>query len=760
MCSPKKLLIFHLTTFNKKALHSFCVSVVYVMYILNRDAASTPTPLHSQLKIFQKCHVKIITFANEISSGEWKSETEILDELLAKFRTNRIVVVHTLERSIILRNGEDGDAIYFEETESMRYHQNLKLNHCFVHLYVPLKNTYEYLKSVTDEMRAERQEWPHHVVFVDTDDLTKNDRLLFYKRVLPISAFRGLILSIDLRTEDIYTICVPCAWMSLPAKIIFRKTDLSEFNSLDDAHIRLSLPLHSNLHLSYVKNGVPIGNLPDYCDFMSRARPVNMPTFTTSGHCIHLPLSLKFNYTFNRALRSHYIFFMSKSVDIIEFNVQAPTFKNRMMEWIPFGVELENQEFVAIQRPPSHFSGDALIKPYDWRGWSLCLVTALSLFLVTAFVAYNENLLTASQLASIVQSVLSSILGQPITAGCEIAGKIKIFGSQILGLLWLIWVVMLVVLVNGYTGFVFSYLAARSDPKWPGSIKELTNDDQYCVVSMEIHGYKDDKRTYISSFVRDIFLKPIMIGEPGVAYPIEYFKLNNTLIFHENVDTMGELLAENLKLPGTIDDPFGINGNKCLKFALLQASARRDSISILYILKNVVVSEPIVLPQFATLNAPYVTRNFFTTPFQKALAVMDSMGFFFALKNHFNRWLTCYEMEMTQRFLKQGIPHSSNTFMFRCLTQISGSIINPNKLMEAPYPEKISLPQISAILKIGCIGLLISLVVILTEHVMQVVSPLNIFPKVCKLGVIECLSNIQGQLYLQWISQKDCSCNL
>lgn len=71
-----------------------------------------------------------------------------------------------------------------------------------------------------------------------------------------------------------------------------------------------------------------------------------------------------------------YIFSAFSNMFMSTSNMEHPTFKARARDWLPYAAVFKNLEFISIQRYTQSFSGHALIKPYDLKGWSSVVVIA------------------------------------------------------------------------------------------------------------------------------------------------------------------------------------------------------------------------------------------------------------------------------------------------------------------------------------------------------------------------------------------------
>lgn len=647
----------------------------------------------SQFTLFANCHVKFVFLKNFTPTySNYLLETIISQDLPTAIMSNPDNIFSS-ETFFIYNNTYQVISEMYDA--DWQFKKPIKLPNCLVHIYIPYRKTFEYIPNVLEDLRKVG-EWPSHAIFLETLDNDNASLLEIYREEIPLSFVRGLVLAVDLlRTDIIHLICIPCAWWhgyDENVEMFKVSVDLKNFQSLKHVYTHLSHPLQTNLLHSGVLVDTSSVDLR-YCDFTSKSTPFRMITPFTN--CIHYILSEKFNYTIQKRKRSASgIFEAAMSSYIDDENVRHIDFIEKIVEWVPFGVVSEHMEFIAFQRKP-HFSASALVQPYHWRGWVLIVTMATGLLLITILFAGKSEALTLSVLVSMVTSIIAGMLDQPIYSKCNVSAHVKIYKSHILALIWLLWILIIVVLGNGYKGTLYSFLTTESPPSWPKSLSQLVAS-KYCVLTTEEKRlYHWGKLRYISSYVRSEFLEPLMHGIPGVDFPDEYSKLNETLRFYirGETDITSKIIQQNPSLIKDPNCPYKVGKDKCTKFAILQSDPIRDSISLLYLMKELVMSERVVLPRFRTVTPPLISRNFFMEPFLNGVAALESSGILQALQNHMTKWLICLRI-LSRTKLAQDTSTETKIPFLRCLTQISGKVTNPNELREKYPPQAISIQQI------------------------------------------------------------------
>lgn len=582
----------------------------------------------------------------------------------------------------------------WNKTHSLEEHGTFsKFTNCLVHVYIPYEGAFEHLHIVTTRIQR-KKEWSHHSIIVKNLNQNHSDSgFHFYTQYIPISFARGLVLVADLDLDKVWMVCIPCAlWHTGGRGKLLEEINL-DFQNLDQAYNQEAVPLSSNLHLSQVATDIKNEIDMKDCNFASKYTVsayraslfVNLP-FTI---CIHYFLHTKFNYTVPaRGARDHRLFSVYTSAVISDDNLQALEYQKGGMGWTPFASISNNIEFVAIQSQ-TRFAGNFLTKPYDWRGWSLLLATTGAMLCVTLLFARKKSFSPATP---VVTSIISAALDQPLCKKLALSIQTEIYkSSEVLGGVWMTWVMILVVIVNGYKGCLLSFMTMGDKPVWPLTLEQLVNDNLHCIITSEkIHNCNGDLVPYVKSK----YLSPIMNGTAGVDYPLEYKMLSEKLkLDDEENDEMiiSPMIAETSVMQKIYN---------CVKFAVIDTRPAYDSVSMLYLMKEMVVSEPVVLPKSRKVNLVFLPRNFFTEPFVKAVAALEATGILNALDKFMSKLITCARVNLRSRWIMQarreGNPRRLQRDRLRCLTEVSGYVRNHNKLRNQTPPKALTISQLLA----------------------------------------------------------------
>lgn len=671
--------------------------------------------LHSNLKIFRKCHITTVVVKWITFPASRKNSNTFEDSLFNIFNSNDNFGTYSIETySLYLQSGQT-----MITTNKLLINQKtpVKFANCFVYLYIPHKRTFQYLFSVLDSLQKRRR-WPNHFLILQSLDIENPARIKFYTEQAPRSLARGLVLITNDEFDQFQILCLPCAWQghrrynSLP---LFHDVKLSSFGNPRDAYLKTSLKIHSSLHLAPVLTDLSFLRF-EYCNFMSTSRPsfIELP-FT---QCIPHILSQIFNFSVKSLYYKSATLFSAQTATPVDLeNVAHENFRDKKMEWISYGLVNHHMRFIAFQRSIP-FSASALMKPFDWQTWSLFLSSGVCLYVVTAVFAHKEKAAKFRDHTMISLTIIAGILNQGTSGRYRISGCTKIYQSKYLAGLWLTWTVMIIIFVNGYTGTIFAFLTSGTQPVWPTTLKDLVMDSDYCILSTEeISTFETGEAKSMLSYVRVEYIEPIMKGV-STEEVTEYLKLNQSLMFFNRMerDIIVEMLNKNPPVPASTN-PYEIDEFKCVKFALLESHPEHDAVRLLYFLKNLEASDPIILPMYTEVIPPAISRNFFHEPFTRGVAALEQAGILQALKNYISKWDICFRVGRSEQFLISDSENENEEMprFLRCIAEISSTVGNPSRLQGETMPSAISFQQIIGTFHVCFLVIFTSCFVLLVE---------------------------------------------
>lgn len=707
--------------------------------------------LQSQLKIFTNCHIAFITleWIPNADYKSWRYASGIIDRILVIFSKNNFTTF-SVERYRLFNRGRNLSRVHRKKRFIL---SSPKYTNCLTHAYIPHHSTSQYLHNLTGWLRKDR-EWPNHFIFVESLDSKNPAITTFYKSLLPLTFVRGIVLTLDIRMARIRKICIPCSWQ-LQFKgyrgRVHQYINLTQYTNLHNAYLESAYLLHSNLHMAPVITNID-ENPPKrhFCDFMSTLREY----FYSPEDCLPFLLEIKFNFTampFDRENQRK--LFSIRPFPLTTRNLGHPDYENKKKRWLLLGKFSKVLQFVALQKRQG-FSGNALIKPFDWKGWSLIASSACCILLVTLAFAYihSENYLGLSSLPhlSVFITIIASSLDQPMTGNFQVSGKTTLFKSEVLAKTWLVWIVALLVIVNGYKGFIYAFIISGSSPIWPVNLRELVSDDDYCIFETDwtVQSYAlSDVFIGRSSQARGL-LKPLMIGVPGVNYPAEYFKLNASLITvaYTEREAVSTVIQQNPSVRDTFAK-FEIDGEKCLKFAFLHDNQERVSIPLLYYLEDLLMSDALTIPKLVIYGMILVDRNFFTEPFSRGVVSLEQAGILEALGNRNSKMATCREVKKHGECLKtRGDARAMKHVNLRCQTQVTGSSINPNELREVARPVAMRLNQFHAVNYFCLVGTTIAFLVYIFENYEPIILRIKLLIFAIIQAVWDCITTKKFEL--------------
>lgn len=661
--------------------------------------------LKTQLKLFSGCHTKFITLA-------WASFSWSADSLKTKKFIQIFTEIDSTPLSFEHFNlTELNSQKYWKPHQNRNHHTPKKFTACFINVIIPHENTFQFLSGMTIKMQN-RGEWPNHAILVDTFDNQNPGKIKFMFSVR-LLYFRGLFLLVDTKSQNIQTICIPCI---RHGAVWSKKVTLSEFKNLQEAYMKTSFVFYSNLQNSPIWTDVTL-NL-DYCNFMEKSSP--SVVYIMHMICISYLLSSKYNYTASRktgtnAEAQNYMYFLYARSSVNTVNLQNSGVRDRRLEWLPFGIASEHISFIAFQRQP-YYSGN-ILKPFDWRGWTLLALSNLGMFLITVLYTCPGNTVGFFMYLEVGSSVVASVLDQSPSTYCKITGELKLCKSQILSVVWVLWLLLLVVLVNGYRGALFSFLTTDTLPDWPKSLKDVTSDNEYCALStLAADTFNNSQLIKVSSFIHVDYLAPLMVGSPGVDYPNEYAALNQTLIFlyhlNETDAFLSKMVFKSSSQRSETGDPFVIGDHVCKKFVLFHVNVLVEAISLLYSFSTSIISDQVMLPQFRVVTPPRGMRNFFNDPFLRGIAALESSGILQALHGYVLKWSACIKVRKRMSSLKSDEKHV-RLAMSKCIQQGSG--FETSKFHEKSSPVVFSFRQLGLTFNVFGVGMCFAFFILVLE---------------------------------------------
>lgn len=478
--------------------------------------------------------------------------------------------------------------------------------------------------------------WPNHFMFVNhkPSSLTK---LAFYANELPKTFVRGVILDVDLNSRQISLVCVQC-----PHENVLALIDPFNFDTpkLITSYRRRS----SQLYGGYVKSYLPaetVDLMLKSCNLTARRIP-DVVLKSSFFVCFHLILGETLNYTYatcfppdnSKALVPKF----STREALIYHEENIEEFKiGREGEHIPYALTYNKFNFLPFQRP----SGNVLTKPYDWVTWLSLSLGAVSLGILT-LMFQQGNKLPGNSGATVAMSILATMLEQDVARTFT---RRVVFGSEVLPCVWLLWFLMMIIIVNGYTGLLFSLMTNGEVLHWPGSLAELIQNSDYCVISghvakvLNISGHV--KETF--SRVRFLFINPAVKNRlGGDSFLAQLEGLNKSLQFHEkkgNLSLGAEVTIVESKFDSTGN--FKLGKEDCSKFALVEEDPREDGMFISSLLESVVQGSLVSIPGYSTITSLILERNFFHESFLTGMAYLDASGFNAAVEKHVKKWFIC-----------------------------------------------------------------------------------------------------------------------
>lgn len=670
----------------------------------------------TQFKIFSGCHMKQISL-------RWSTSTENLWDIFSFDESHTF----TFEQFVLKLESRKEKIV---NATTRNFHTSGKFQTCFVHVYIPHQNTFQYFHLIMDELQS-RGEWANHCIFIETleipEDYKMRRRNLFYQSKVPISNVRGLIIATDIRSKTMHLMCVPCAWWfgyEERGKML-ESINLDGYQTLEDVYTQKSYHAHSNLQGSkhvINTNSDYIARTIEYCDFGSKDEKIVLDHGLLQ--CIHFFLHQHLNYSFMKRKfdELNYIFASDTEAYVSTQNLNHADYLRKKKEWLSPGAVSYRISVVGFQNLP-RFSGNVLLQPYDWQSWALFVSAAVAMLLLTlsfALISYQSKP-TPFMLGSLAISIVASILDQQTQASCDISVKTKLYNSKVLAVTWLLWTTVLITLVDAYRGSLFSFLTTGSEPVWPSSIKEFVDSGEYCFITTQKHElYDRDVLIETTSFVRTEYLKPMMTGTAGIDYGLHLFKLNQTLQFFDEQDfgVVREIIVRSWNYRNRDNRAgFDVDGHNCQKFTLIQSNAADDAVNLIYSLPDLATSDPLLLPGFRRVTSAFATRNFFTEPFMRGIGGLEQGGFLRVLESHVAKWKICTRMWEIKLFLvfDQINVNGLNQTMLRCLTQVHGSVTNPNTLREPQSPKAFTSQQLITTYKMFGLCLAFSLVAFALE---------------------------------------------
>lgn len=576
------------------------------------------------------------------------------------------------------------------------------------------------------EVHRGKGDWPNMIIVAEyfPEFSQLQERSTFFNFRLRW-LFPKTLVSINLYTQVVKVICIPCA-VSGDATVFYS----IETKTNENLKI-LENQLNSNLQQTMIDAYFPVLKDINYCDFMSR----QMSGLASIQYsiCIHHDLAPKFNYSFRPAQSGRSYIRHDKALFSVEHHVMVDqgnrqyVQESREREWIPFVFQLSPFRFVGFQKQ-TRFAGNVLTKPYDVTSWSLLFLGGLGLSLIT-YIYQRYHQVYPSYCGSL--SVLASVFDQQIL---KIFKKRIIWFSEILSISWLAWILMMIIVVNGYKGKLYSFLTAGITSLWPKSLQELVADSHFCVMTTDgVTSIHDDEKVVMSTLRRGL-LEPILRTKTSPAHYATFSKLNQSLEFHyfERIDLVTELVRSN---QNRLQSDFQVVHKMCEKFALINLHPGLEAVQLLYFMPDLILSKVRKVPGYVQVTPLRLFRNFFTETFLRGVAWLEATGFINQYRKHTERLYICNRIDEITKNLRskngvvdnwfdnQGEEYDSQSCMK------NGKRKNFRKMrhkkrdnFEDVGPQGISLDQLRTTLKVCLFVILTALIIFLGESVVQVLN--------------------------------------
>lgn len=370
-----------------------------------------------------------------------------------------------------------------ENAAQLHHHKTSRFYQCFIHVYVDddlsdLGKNYKLLDSTMGQLR-QVGEWPDHCVFMGNfqkyTTTQKTNQMYFYKRKLPHSFARGLLLVIDIepnfKNYTTHRICILCFTPIQDIKL----TSLWDKNAYQ-TNIMESLNFKSGISSrgSYIV--IPRANELFY---LNQACGIANPNFKPkyagrrSSICALYVLKKKFNITFFQQKPLENVAEWAHFEAVTSLFVGTGNLRNffQIMSWerIPYDVRKTPLTFVGFQAKP-RIQADMLIKPYTWPSWTIFILTVLAFAVLNTLSEVGK--LNFKIFLKSMMSLFSVALEQQV---------VKALGaeSKAVSLCWLIWTLIMMVFSTGYKAMIFSYITKVHDARWPATLHELVQDTSY-----------------------------------------------------------------------------------------------------------------------------------------------------------------------------------------------------------------------------------------------------------------------------------------
>lgn len=709
--------------------------VAFIMFWLMFENAGLPTSQPSEIgekyatiekviRIFSDCHLKFILLekSSKIKFPIGQSQVElqaskniitIIIHILSKYNLVYSIFTYKLSQKVSSSN---------KKLNLTKNHQGtVKYTTCFVHVYIisakDLHGTLKKAAPLETAMNTQRalSEWPHHSILIENSKIVREQLTGFVSTRLQHTATRGLVVTLDSTLTTLCLICIPCS----KGKAL-NTIQPENFEEL----IKFSSKLNNNLRRKFLKTSIEYRKIKSlkYCNFMSPGRPkIVLQTYYV---CIHLVLQNYLNYTYELTKskgqdinESSAIAFIYDARFVSEANhrimITSKPGHGRSCEWIPFGARFEHFQFVAFQERPS-ISRSIIVEPYDWKSWTLFLITSFLLVGVTKYFELNQQ-----TTGSTVISMVASILEQSVSV---VLSKRVIFGSQLLSLAWLQWALLLIVIVNGYKGTLFTMLTHNPRPIWPENLKDLMfSDRNYCVFSTSRLSNKVRNGSRLtSSMIQTSLLNPIMKGKSGVPRPPEYMKLNQSIkvFLGKNSSLTEKIIRENRN--GRTHLGYKIGNERCSYFSQLDPDPIKDSIMMFQFVKGLIASLPVKINGYLQVSPYQVSRNFIHERIAKGFAQVEASGIMGAFKRYALKWFICREITGIENYLGMGttkITGRSSLRFRRCLHVLANGISGMKNLLKEENCNSITTEQLHIVLDLCITVTFLSLFLFILELV-------------------------------------------
>lgn len=688
-------------------LKLFWISLVFFPVLGNqlaKNAAIENSEVNQLLKIFNGCHIKFFVTEDTTESrlsSYINASTYITSE--TTFTIKLIILLYSDSNS----NSRQYATCYYISCLHCSRH-----SHCFVHVYMEDEfsisgKNYLILENIMEKL-ANQGEWPHHTIFMGNfqnySEVQQQNRLKFYRDILPETIAHGLIFAMDVTniSTKVQFLCIPC-------QTTFASVDLGNIKK-ENHSIFYAMSLNGNSRGVYTTvSEEALFDIEHSCDI--GARKVQPAYFRApAAVCVLRTLQSKYNFSFYTAknfakkYKGEAEFYHVVHALITNKNYKAKI-QTRTIDWIPYGVKYESYQFIAFQAKPT-ISVEIFLMPFDILSWIIlfsCIVgVAATSWLGICSTPRKPNIFKIiSQLILILLEQSVPLENTLLTS--ESARAVIISLRICLG----IFILMMVVIGTGYKGVIFSLLAQGLPPSWPENIHELTDDARFTLFSNDRIEYGEQGSDNMKQvpLLQDFFGLVDMTGVAGKDYPMEYSILNRTqasiyTFYMTNENMISDLILKTQMWHREIrkDDEYQIGNRSSKKFALLSMNPDVFAAVLTKLKPRLVASKAVIISGFRAI-IPWLTyRNFLFDMFSDSLARLEQNGFLMAFHREKEIWATCSALRKTETIMKakynmSGEEYSTQIDTNRCVNKALAELMVGRRIDEDSFVSALSSKQ-------------------------------------------------------------------